>query len=355
MPTMKDIKDFSREQLENLFKLKDSQGNQGYQGFRAGQVFNWVHRKCVPSFGDMTNLPKTLRDELSADFTVSGCSVREISDSKEGTCKLLLELQDGQLIESVLIPVMETPFRQRVTGCVSSQAGCRFGCRFCASGLGGFSRNLSCGEIVEQVIHLKRQAPEEKLTHVVVMGVGEPFDNYEPVINALKILNDPEGLNIGARRLTVSTCGVVSGIRKLGAENLQIELSVSLHAPDNKTRNRLMPVNKCYPLKRLMGACRHYVKTTGRQITFEYVLIRDINAAIGQAKTLARLLKGLNCKVNLIPFNRVKEFDFRPPSRSGVRVFSETLKKAGIKNTVRQSRGKNIAAACGQLRFSKTD
>ncbi|MDP7421784.1 MAG: 23S rRNA (adenine(2503)-C(2))-methyltransferase RlmN, partial [bacterium] len=292
-------------------------------------------------------------EHLNDHYRIISTSLKKEFEAADGTRKLMLELKDGRLIESALIPVQSTPLKRRMTGCISSQAGCRFGCRFCASGLGGFKRQLTGEEIIEQVMYLKRSCGNDRLSHLVFMGVGEPFDNYKNVMKAARTINSKDGFNIAARRLTISTCGIVPGINRLAGEGLQIELSVSLHAADERTRSDLMPVNKRYSLRDLMAACRRYVKQTNRQVTFEYVMIPARNMGKRAAADLAKLLKGLNCKVNLIPYNPVKEFVIKRPGRQDIFHFRDQLMASGVKVTVRRSRGGDIGAACGQLRLAK--
>jgi 23S rRNA (adenine2503-C2)-methyltransferase len=259
---------------------------------------------------------------------------------------MLFELRDGNLIEAVAIPT-----EKRTTGCLSTQAGCRFSCRFCASGLLGFKRNLTTAEMVEEVLYLKNNTALQKLTHIVFMGIGEPLDNYDNLLGAIRIINFPEGLHIGSRRITISTCGLLPGIKRLSEEGLQIELSVSLHASDDKIRSQLMPINRKYPLRSLLEACRKYIKRTNRQVTFEYVLIKGMNSDLQNARKLSIILKPLNCKVNLIPANAVGELGIEPPDKSEILLFKDYLVKSGINVTLRRPRGQDIAAACGQLRL----
>lgn len=335
---MQDIRELSLKELSIALAEWRS------PGYRAEQIFSWLYQKGVNSFDEMTNISRELRRQLSQRFTLTATRpVKEVG-SPDGTRKFLIELVDHSLIESVLIP---TP--KRVTSCISAQVGCRFRCRFCASGLTGFKRNLKSGEIINQVILLQKAKP---LNNIVIMGVGEPLDNYANVLKAISIINSPQGLGVGARRITISTCGLIPGINRLAQEGLQIRLSVSLHAADDKIRTKLMPVNKQYPLRDLIKACRDYTKTTNRLVTFEYLLIKDINAGLNDARQLTRLLKGLNCKVNLIPYNPISEFSFDAPKGKEVLSFCDILVTAGIKATIRAPRGQDIQAACGQLRVN---
>jgi 23S rRNA (adenine2503-C2)-methyltransferase len=314
--------------------------------FRAGQIFSWVYQKGTSSFDEMSNLSAPLRTRLKENFSLFDLRQLKALKSFDGTRKLLFTLTDGNLVEAVIIPADE-----RVTGCASTPVGCKFACRFCASGMLGFKRNLTAGEILDEVLYLKKGSVDNKLTHLVFMGTGEPLDNYDNVLKAIRIVNSPQGLNIGARRITISTSGLIPGMKRLADEDLQIELSVSLHAPEDKTRSMLMPINKKYPIKDLIQACREYVKRTNRQITFEYILLKNVNCSAQQARELAGLLKGLNCKVNLIIYNPVKELRFEPPGKLEALFFKDALIKSGINCIIRKERGSDIDAACGQLRL----
>lgn len=314
--------------------------------FCARQIFSWLYNKGARSFDRMSNLPLNLREWLNEGFYICDLKLLKTLESADGTKKMLFELKDKNIIEGVIIPAAG-----RVTGCVSTQAGCKFCCRFCASGALGFKKDLTASEILDEIWYLKNNAPQRRLTHIVFMGTGEPLDNYQNVLEAIRFVNSPSTYNIGARRITISTSGVVPGIEKLAGERLQVELSVSLHASDEKTRNALMPINKIYPLKILIPACREYIKRTNRQITFEYVLIRGINSDLQNALKLSKILKGMNCKVNLIPANTVKELNIAPPQEGEVSSFRNALVRAGINVTLRRPRGEDIEAACGQLRL----
>ena len=319
-------------------------------GFRAKQIWEWLYVKRVSSFEEMENLPAPLRALLGDEFRIRGPEKIGTKGAPGETQKLLLKLADGELIETVVIPA---PRRQRNTVCVSSQVGCLFGCAFCASGQKGVIRNLSAGEIVGQVL-VAAELLGRRPDNVVFMGIGEPFDNYDEVLRAIRILNHPDGLCIGARRITVSTCGVVPGIQRLAEEGLQVELSVSLHAPDSETRSRIMPVNESWPLDELLSACADYTAKTRRIITFEYTLIKGLNDSAEQARQLTRLLKKFPCRVNLIPLSPVEEFDGERPDSGTMKAFCQTLEKAGINTTLRDSKGSALKAACGQLRARRT-
>ena len=295
----------------------------------------------------MRNIPAELREKLSLRAVLPATRCLEVDGTPKGTRKMVIGLRDGEEIETVIIPA-----RGRRTVCVSTQAGCAYGCAFCASGMNGLSRNLTAGEIVGQVLEaadLDGKSP----THVVFMGIGEPFANYDAVITAIRTINDPKGLGIGARRMTLSTCGVVPGIERLASEGIQVELSVSLHAPDDELRDELLPINKTYPLAELLEACDRYTEATGRLITFEYTLVRDLNDSPEHADDLAELLHNHKCRVNLIPLSPIDEFDGRPPRPGIAGMFVDTLVEEGINATVRQSRGGTVTAACGQLRLHR--
>jgi 23S rRNA (adenine2503-C2)-methyltransferase len=313
--------------------------------FRAGQIFSWIYQKGAKDFAQMSNIPQGLRKRLEDNFCLCGLELAGQQESRDGTKKFLFKLQDAKFIEAVAIPA-----EKRLTGCISSQAGCKFACAFCSSGALGFKRNLSCAEILDQVAYLKNSSPAQ-LTHIVFMGTGEPLDNYDNVLKALRLINSPEAFNIGARRITISTCGIIPGILKLAEEGLQVELSVSLHAADDLVRNRLMPVNKIYPLRDLFAALHKYVQKTDRQVTFEYILAKGINSDLPSARKLCKIIQGLNCKVNLIPVNPREEAGLEPPSKSDILSFRDALLKSGVAVTLRRPRGQDIDAACGQLRL----
>lgn len=313
-------------------------------GYRAGQIWAWLYKQRVTAWAEMNNLPASLREVLAQRFDIVPVRLLTLEGVPPGTRKILAGLRDGECVEEVLIPS-----RDRRTVCVSSQIGCRFACAFCASGQGGCVRNLEAGEIVGQVLLAWREYGDRP-TNLVFMGMGEPFDNYEAVLKAIRILNDSEGIAIGARHMTVSTSGVVPGIQRLAGEGLQVELSVSLHAPDNDLRSRLMPVNRKYPLADLLAACRTFAAATKRIITFEYTLIRGVNDSRPQAVALAKLLKSIPSRVNLIPLSPVAGFEGQAPAPGTGDLFIEILGRAGINATMRLSKGTGINAACGQLR-----
>ena len=335
-----DIQNLSYEELGHYLSKK------GELVFRAEQIFDWIYKKGVTDFEEMKNLSAALRRRLKDDFFFSPLAIEPFISS-DGTKKFLFELHDHEKIETVVIP---TP--KRATVCVSTQVGCKFGCKFCASGLGGWKRNLDCSEILSQIIFVKKNNGAKPLTHIVFMGVGEPLDNYENVLKAIRIINSKEGMNIGARRITISTCGLIPQMKRLIQEKLQVELAVSLHGHNDKSRKRLMPISQKYPIQELITACREYTQTTKRQITFEYILVKGETCSDEAAKELGRLLKGLICKLNLIPYNNVAEFSCETPTRKEVAAFKHSLDKYGVHATVRTPRGQDVSAACGQLRHS---
>ncbi|GHO43639.1 23S rRNA (adenine(2503)-C(2))-methyltransferase RlmN [Ktedonospora formicarum] len=339
----------------------------GEAPFRATQIYSWIYQRLVDNFAAMTNLPQKLRQRLEEEATIGPVVVRSEQHSKDDrTRKILLELADGKLIESVLMlypPLGESS--SRATVCVSSQAGCAFGCTFCATGQMGFDRHLQAGEIVAQVLFFARElqqepwsavglpgsTPIDHITNIVLMGMGEPLHNYTNVLQALRILNSAKGFNLGARHMTVSTVGLVPAIRKLSQEQLQVNLAISLHAPTNEARSETMPVTRKYPLQELMAACQDYIAATRRQVTFEYVLLAGVNDTEERAHQLGELLAPLKqfAHVNCIPVN-VTSAGYRPPSSEAIRTFRNILYEHGISNSVRAERGDDIAAACGQLR-----
>lgn len=338
-----DIKNLSKGELKaELVKL-------GEEPYRAAQVFRWLYKEGAKSFDEMTDLSKSLREKLKSNFRMTKLALLDSKHSLiDGTTKYLFKLEDGNTIESVFLPEPK-----RTTLCLSSQVGCKFGCSFCASSPFGFIRNLKASEILDEVLYIKNYNRTAVITNIVFMGIGEPFDNYDNVLKAIRILNDEDAFRIGARKLTVSTCGLIPGIERLSSEKLQIELSVSLHSADDKIRSKLVPVNKAYPLKDLMNACRDYTKKTKRIITFEYVLIKDVNCSKDDALKLAGLLKGMMCKVNTISYNQIKAKGYEPPSGDDIRGFMRILKTKHIDAMHRKSKGEDIDAGCGQLRISK--
>lgn len=344
LPSSANVLDFNLEELR--IKLKGFQ----IEPYRADQIFEWIYRKGVYDFEKMSNLPAPARKKLKENFLILIPEVTEALYSHEkDSVKHLLKLADGNLIETVVMTA-----DNRRTVCVSSQVGCKFHCAFCASGQGGFIRNLSAGEIVGQLLRARDEFPDKKISHCVFMGIGEPFDNYRELLKAIRVLNAKEGFELGARKMTISTAGVSSKIEALISENIQVELSVSVHGPNDVIRGAMMPIHRAFPLKNLIEVCKEYTQETKRMITFEYVLIKGVNAAEKDALELVKLIKGMLCKVNLIPYNSIKEFPHEAPTYGEIVAFQRTLQRGGIKTTVRFSKGQDIEAACGQLRSLKT-
>ncbi len=319
----------------------------GEPGFRAKQIFSWIWRGAE-SFDEMSNISKTLRAKLSDKFYIGSLKIQEKSVSGiDETRKYLLKLNDGNFIESVVMK-----YEHGLTVCVSSQVGCRMGCAFCASTKAGIVRSLSAGEIASQILTAQRDTGE-RISNIVMMGIGEPLDNYDNLLRFLKIVGHPDGLCIGQRHITVSTCGIVPKIRALADEKPQITLSVSLHAYDDKTRSEIMPINRRYGISELLDACRYYTDTTSRRISFEYTLIEGVNDFPDGARKLGALLRGMLCHVNLIPVNPVRETSFKRSGAERVEKFRRTLENMGITATVRRKMGADIDAACGQLRAER--
>lgn len=335
---MIDLKDLEFCELEEFLK------ELGEPKFRAKQIFSWLH-KGVESFDEMTNISKSTRDKLSEKSYVSTLKIREKYVSKiDKTTKYLFELPDGNCIESVVMY-----YNHGISICISSQVGCRMGCNFCASTIGGLYRSLTPGEIINQVIFAKKDIGE-RISNIVMMGIGEPLDNFDNVIKFLKNINCEEGLNIGYRHISLSTCGIVPKIYELAKCQFPITLSVSLHAPNNEIRSSIMPINKKYPIEELMAACRDYIKTTTRRISFEYSLISGVNDSMENADELANLLKGMLAHVNLIPVNKIEERDYKKGNKKQINDFCERLNKRGVNATIRRELGSDIQASCGQLR-----
>lgn len=330
-----------------LDELKDWLKEVNEKPFRAEQIFDWLYVKRVSSFEEMTNLSKGLRDSLANTFTLTTLKTIIQQQSSDGTIKFLFELHDGYSIETVL---MRHEYGNSV--CVTTQVGCRIGCTFCASTLGGLKRNLEAGEIVAQVVKVQKALDEtdERVSSIVIMGIGEPFDNYDQMLSFLKIVNHDRGLNIGARHITVSTSGIIPKIYQFADENMQINFALSLHAPNSELRSRLMPINRAYKLPDLMEAIRYYVNKTGRRVSFEYGLFGGVNDQVWHAEELAKLIKGIKCHVNLIPVNYVPERDYVRTPKEKIFQFEKTLKNHGINVTIRREQGHDIDAACGQLR-----
>ena len=336
---MKNIKDY------NLDSLKEEFVQMGEKPFRAEQVFKWLYEEKVKEFDEMTNLSKNLRETLKekADLTVLEEELVQISKI-DGTRKYLFALADGNMIESVLMK-----YKHGNSVCVSSQVGCRMGCRFCASTLDGLVRNLTPSEILEQIYRIQ-ESIGERISNVVVMGSGEPMDNYDNIVKFIELLTDEHGLHISQRNLTVSTCGLVPRMKQLADLKLQITLALSLHASSQEKRKELMPVANSYELSEVLDACRYYFEQTGRRITFEYSLVGGVNDTDEDVRNLCRLIKGINCHVNLIPVNPIKERDYVQPDVRVTTEFKNKLEKNGINATIRREMGRDIDGACGQLR-----
>ena len=335
---LKNIKDYDLNELkEELIKI-------GEKPFRAEQIFKWLYQEKVKSFDDMTNLSLELREKLKQNYTMCNFKILRKQESKDGTIKYLFDVLDGNAIETVLMS-----YHHGYSICVSSQIGCKMGCKFCASTGINFIRNLSSGEIVEQILAVE-QDTGYRISNVVLMGIGEPLDNYDNVVNAIHIINNPKGINIGARHISLSTSGLVPKIYKLAEENIQCTLSISLHATNNKKRSSMMPVNDAYPIEELIKACKDYIEKTHRRISFEYALAKDNNDNIEDAKELVKLLKGMICHVNLIPINKIENGKFDKSSNENIIKFRDYLNDHGIVATIRRELGSDIDAACGQLR-----
>lgn len=345
---------------DQLSKLVMSMGE---PEFRVKQLRSWIYRGLAFSFEEMTNLPLAFRQALEKEIPLHSLKATHRVVGQDGTIKILFTLADGNTIESAMMPYGQTGSRQRNTVCVSTQAGCAIGCPFCATGQQGFKRNLTRGEIIDQVLYfahylkmrentgdVKNGQTTSHLANIVFMGMGEPLANYDALWGAIEILNSADGFGIGARNMTISTSGLVPGIKRLSREKLQVGLAVSLHAADNALRNWLVPINQKYPLDVLIPACKEYYLATGRRVSFEYVLFNGLNDSITQARALARLLQGLNCHVNLIPANYTADRTFQPPSTQVILAFERELGRLHINATLRQPRGQDIDAGCGQLR-----
>ena len=327
-----------------LPKLTDYIQSIGQPAFRAKQIFKWLHQKQVTDFSAMTDQPKNLIARLEQDCTIAAPVIRRRQQSRDGTVKYLLQLADGNCIETVLMR-----YHYGNTVCVSTQVGCAMGCRFCASTQAGRVRDLTPGEIASE-IYTARKDTGERVSHVVLMGIGEPLHNFDNVMDFLKLISCPEGINIGMRNISLSTCGLVPGIEKLARRHLQLTLSVSLHAPNNQVRSSMMPVNDAFPLEKLIPACRSYQKETGRRISFEYSMVKGVNDSPRMARELADLIRGMGAHVNLIPINPVDGSPYSATDEANVRRFQKMLEDLGVNATVRRRLGTDISAACGQLR-----
>lgn len=335
---MKNIKDYNLEELkQELIEMKE-------KPFRAEQIFKWIYEEKVKDFDEMTNISLELRRKLKENYTMCNYNILKKQESKDGTIKYLFDVLDGNAIESVLMS-----YHHGYSICVSSQIGCKMGCKFCASTGINFIRDLTSGEIVEQILAVEQDAGV-RISNVVFMGIGEPLDNYANVVNSIRIINNQKGLNIGARHISISTSGLVPKIYKLAEENIQCTLSISLHATNNEKRTSMLPVNKSFPIEELMKACKDYISKTNRRISFEYALAKDNNDNLEDAKELVKLLKGMLCHVNLIPINKIENGAYTKSSNENIMKFRDYLNEHGIVATIRRELGSDIDAACGQLR-----
>ncbi|MCI7363559.1 MAG: 23S rRNA (adenine(2503)-C(2))-methyltransferase RlmN [Campylobacter lanienae] len=347
---MKNLLDYTQNELANIIKPK----------FRAKQIYEWIYKKNAKSFDEMSNLPKDIRENLKGEFQIDPLSCVRSEISKDGSIKYLFKLHDGKTIESVLLPMKDEILNQngkvekhaRYTICVSSQVGCKMGCSFCLTAKGGFIRNLSAGEIVGQILWIKREnnIPYERRVNIVYMGMGEPLDNLDNVSKAINILKDNDGLAIGARRQTISTSGLATQIKKLGEMDLGVLLAISLHAVTDELREKLMPVNKAYNIASVMDAVRQFPIDMRKRVMFEYLIMDKINDNLSDAKALVKLLHGIKAKVNLILFNPHEGSPYQRPSQENVEKFRDYLQSRGVTCTIRQSKGLDISAACGQLK-----
>lgn len=335
----KDIKSLT------LSEVTEELNNLGEKAFRAKQLYQWMHEKLARSYDEMTNVSKALKEKLQENFSFTSLQMVTYQESKiDGTRKYLFELADGNVVESVWMK-----YKHGNSVCVSSQVGCRMGCRFCASTIDGLERNLLPGEILDQIYFISRHTGE-RVSNIVVMGSGEPMDNYDNILQFVHMLTDENGLHISQRNVTVSTCGIAPQIRKLAEENLQITLALSLHATTDEKRKKLMPIANAFSLKEVLDACAYYFEKTGRRLTFEYSLVRGVNDTEEDARELIDLIGHLNCHVNLIPVNPIEERDYKESTAQAIRAFQSKLERGGITATVRREMGRDIDGACGQLR-----
>lgn len=339
---MKNIYGLTIDEIEDYF-IK-----MGSKKFHALQLFSWLYEKRIESFTDITNIKKELIDSIKNDFSINRLKIVDVQEDVD-VCKYLFELYDNEHIEAVL---MKHDYGNSI--CVSSQVGCNMGCKFCESGRRRKIRNLETYEMVLQILMIEKLFGK-RISHVVVMGIGEPFDNYDNLIKFFKIINHPKGLAIGARHITVSTCGLVPKILEFSEFPLQINLAISLHAPNDKIRNKIMPISKAYPMKELINSLKKYLEKTNRRITFEYILLKDVNDSLECAEELAKLVKGINCYINLIPYNETNNLDFKRTNTVQIMRFYDILKKNSVNVTIRREFGSKISAACGQLRSKKED
>ena len=339
---MKNIYGLTLNDLEKYFL------ENGSKKFHALQMFEWLYEKRVESYNEMSNISHDMIDKISSDFSIDRLQIVDVQEDVD-VCKYLFELYDGEHIEAVL---MKHDYGNSI--CVSSQVGCNMGCKFCESGRRKKVRNLETYEMVLQILMIEKLL-KERISHVVVMGIGEPFDNYDNLINFFEIINHPKGLAIGARHITVSTCGIIPKIEEFSDFHLQINLAISLHAPNNEIRDMIMPINKVYPIDKLTPTIKNYIDKTNRRVTFEYILLKDINDSEDCALELARLVKGINCYINLIPYNETNNIEFRRTNTIQIMRFYDILKKNNVNVTIRKEFGSKISAACGQLRSKKEE
>ncbi len=332
------IKNYNLEELQEIVE------NLGEKKYRAEQIFNWIYKENVTSFDDMANLPLSLREKLKENYDLHIFKIITKQESKDGTKKYLFDILDGNAIESVLME-----YKHGYTICVSSQVGCKMGCKFCASTGVKFARSLEAGEIVEQLQAVERDTGV-KISNVVFMGIGEPLDNFENVLKAISLINNQKGINIGARHISISTSGIVPKIYELADKDLQCTLSISLHSASNEKRSAMMPINNAYNIEELMKACRYYIEKTNRRISFEYALAKENNDNLDDAKELVKLLRGMLCHVNLIPINKIENGKFNKSTNENIMKFRDYLNSHGIVATIRRELGSDIDAACGQLR-----
>lgn len=340
----KDIKSLNNEELAEWVRANS------LPAFRAKQIFSWLHKSGVSDFSEMSNVSKDLRNKLSEEFYISSCEIEnKYVSAIDGTVKYLFRLSDGEFLETVIMK-----YKYGYTICVSSQVGCKMGCRFCASTLAGFKRNLTAGEIESQ-LHSAQKDLGIRISHIVLMGIGEPLDNFDNVLRFIENVNSEDGLNISVRNITLSTCGIVPRIKDLMKHDLQLTLTISLHAPNDEIRSKIMPVNDRWKINEVIAACREYAEFTSRRVSFEYTLIKDVNDTPECAEELSKLLKGMLCHVNLIPVNNVEERKNIRSSDKSVNKFLHILQKNGINATIRRTLGSDINASCGQLRRKKTE
>ena len=327
----------TKEELENIFE------SIGEKKYKATQIYEWLYKKRVSTFDEMTNIKKEVIDYLKQNYNLNKLKILKKQIGND-VVKYLFELEDNNKIEAVL---MKHDYGNSL--CVSSQVGCNMGCSFCESGRLKKVRNLNAYEIVLQILQVEEDL-QIRITHVVMMGIGEPFDNYENVIKFIKIINDPKGIELGSRHITISTCGIIPKIKEFTSLDLQVNLAISLHASNNELRSKLMNINKAYNINELISVIKEYINKTNRRVTFEYIMLKDVNDKVENAKELSKLLKGINCYVNLIPYNETSHIEYKKSSKESIMKFYDTLKKNNINVTIRKEFGSNVSAACGQLR-----